>query len=123
MLVSLKRNNLGRLPTAELRLTREWKTVAVNELLIIEDYSNLMHLVSNIKGSLKSDCNVLELFGSCSFVGTFTGCPKVCWIEMTEELEPMRRSLFFCNLELLSDQRQLACTKGKTFVCTARTSC
>ncbi|WP_017319059.1 anthranilate synthase component I [Mastigocladopsis repens] len=87
MLVDLERNDLGRVC--------EWGTVAVDELLTIERYSHVMHLVSNIKGSLKSDCNALDLIRAMFPGGTITGCPKVRCMEIIEELEPMRRSLFY----------------------------
>lgn len=58
-----------------------------------------MHLVSNIEGSLRSDCNAVNLIRAIFHVGTLRGCPKVSWIEIIEEPEPMRRSLFFYNLD------------------------
>lgn len=87
MLVDLERNDLGRVC--------EWGSVTVDELLTIERYSHVMHLVSNIKGSLKSDCNALDLIRAMFPGGTITGCPKVRCMEIIEELEPMRRSLFY----------------------------
>ena len=87
MLVDLERNDLGRVC--------EWGSVAVDELLTIERYSHVMHLVSNIKGSLKSDCNAVDLIRAIFPGGTITGCPKVRCMEIIEELEPMRRSLFY----------------------------
>ncbi|BAZ26748.1 para-aminobenzoate synthase component I [Kalymmatonema gypsitolerans NIES-4073] len=87
MLVDLERNDLGRVC--------EWGSVAVDELLTIERYSHVMHLVSNIKGSLKSDCNAVDLIRAMFPGGTITGCPKVRCMEIIEELEPMRRSLFY----------------------------
>lgn len=87
MLVDLERNDLGRVC--------EWGSVAVDELLTIERYSHVMHLVSNIKGSLKSDCNPVDLIRAMFPGGTITGCPKIRCMEIIEELEPMRRSLFY----------------------------
>ena len=87
MLVDLERNDLGRVC--------EWGTVAVDELLTIERYSHVMHLVSNIKGTLKGECTTIDLIRATFPGGTITGCPKVRCMEIIEELEPVRRSLFY----------------------------
>ncbi|MEH2264933.1 anthranilate synthase component I [Nostoc sp.] len=87
MLVDLERNDLGRVC--------EWGTVTVDELLTIERYSHVMHLVSNIKGTLKGDCTAIDLIRATFPGGTITGCPKVRCMEIIEELEPFRRSLFY----------------------------
>jgi len=87
MLVDLERNDLGRVCA--------WGSVAVNELLTIERYSHVMHLVSNITGTLRPDCNAVDLIRAMFPGGTITGCPKVRCMEIIEELEPVRRSLFY----------------------------
>jgi para-aminobenzoate synthetase component 1 len=87
MLVDLERNDLGRVC--------EWGTVKVDELLTIECYSHVMHLVSNVVGILKSDLNAVDLIGAMFPGGTITGCPKIRCMEIIEELEPVRRSLFY----------------------------
>ncbi len=87
MLVDLERNDLGRVC--------EWGTVTVDELLTIERYSHVMHLVSNIKGLLKGDRTTIDLIRATFPGGTITGCPKVRCMEIIEELEPVRRSLFY----------------------------
>ena len=87
MLVDLERNDLGRVC--------EWGSVAVNELLTIERYSHVMHLVSNITGTLRSDSNAVDLIRAMFPGGTITGCPKIRCMEIIEELEPVRRSLFY----------------------------
>ncbi|MEH2423368.1 MAG: anthranilate synthase component I [Nostoc sp.] len=87
MLVDLERNDLGRVC--------EWGTVTVDELLTIERYSHVMHLVSNIKGSLKGEYTTIDLIRAMFPGGTITGCPKVRCMEIIEELEPLRRSLFY----------------------------
>ncbi len=95
MLVDLERNDLGRVC--------EWGTVTVDELLTIERYSHVMHLVSNIKGTLKGEClrhgeaerTTIDLIRAMFPGGTITGCPKVRCMEIIEELEPVRRSLFY----------------------------
>ncbi len=87
MLVDLERNDLGRVC--------EWGSVAVDELLTIERYSHVMHLVSNVKGTLKSDRTPIDLIRALFPGGTITGCPKVRCMEIIEELEPVRRNLFY----------------------------
>ncbi len=87
MLVDLERNDLGRVC--------QWGTVQVDELLAIERYSHVSHLVSNIRGILSEKYNGIDLIQSLFPGGTITGCPKVRCMEIIEELEPFRRSLFY----------------------------
>ncbi|MBE9190812.1 anthranilate synthase component I [Gloeocapsopsis crepidinum LEGE 06123] len=87
MLVDLERNDLGRVCT--------WGSVAVDELLVIERYSHVMHLVSNVKGLLNAHYSAIDLIRAMFPGGTITGCPKVRCMEIIEELEPVRRSLFY----------------------------
>ena len=87
MLVDLERNDLGRVC--------EWGTVKVDELLVIERYSHVMHLVSNVIGTLRSDRTLVDLIRATFPGGTITGCPKVRCMEIVEKLEPQRRSLFY----------------------------
>ena len=87
MLVDLERNDLGRVC--------KWGSVVVDELLRIESYSHVMHLVSNVKGSLKSESNAVDLIRAMFPGGTITGCPKVRCMSIIEELEAVRRSLFY----------------------------
>ncbi|MEW6497632.1 MAG: chorismate-binding protein, partial [Cyanobacteriota bacterium] len=87
MLVDLERNDIGRVC--------EWGTVKVNELLTIERYSHVMHLVSNIIGTLSPKCDPIDLIRGVFPGGTITGCPKVRCMEIIEELEPVKRNLFY----------------------------
>ena len=87
MLVDLERNDLGRVC--------EWGSVEVNELFTIERYSHVMHLVSNVTGRLRDEYDGVDLIRALFPGGTITGCPKVRAIEIIEELEPVRRSLFY----------------------------
>lgn len=87
MLVDLERNDLGRVC--------QWGSVEVDELLVIERYSHVMHLVSNVRGILASDRDPVDLIQGVFPGGTITGCPKVRCMEIIEELEPVRRSLFY----------------------------
>ncbi|MEA5532544.1 anthranilate synthase component I [Crocosphaera sp. XPORK-15E] len=96
MLVDLERNDLGRVC--------QWGTVEVDELLTIERYSHVIHLVSNVKGKLRQDKTSIDLIKALFPGGTITGCPKVRCLEIIEELEPVRRSLFYGSCGYL-DQR------------------
>ncbi|MDY6938778.1 MAG: anthranilate synthase component I [Cyanobacteriota bacterium] len=87
MLVDLERNDLGRVC--------QWGSVKVDELLEIERYSHVMHLVSNVTGTLNPTCDAVDLIHALFPGGTITGCPKVRCMEIIEELEPVRRSLFY----------------------------
>ena len=87
MLVDLERNDLGRVC--------QWGTVQVDELLTIETYSHVMHLVSNVVGQLRPDCDAVDLIRAVFPGGTITGCPKVRCMEIIEALEPVRRNLFY----------------------------
>ena len=99
MLVDLERNDLGRVC--------EWGSVEVDELLAIERYSHVMHLVSNVKGILKSDRDAIDLIQGVFPGGTITGCPKVRCMEIIEELEPVRRSLFYGSCGYLDSRGNL----------------
>ncbi len=96
MLVDLERNDLGRVC--------EWGSVEVDELFTIERYSHVMHLVSNITGTLRANCDAVDLIRALFPGGTITGCPKVRCMEIIEELESVRRSLFYGSCGYL-DQR------------------
>ena len=96
MLVDLERNDLGKVC--------QWGSVQVNELLTIERYSHVMHLVSNVVGNLSTDHDSIDLVCALFPGGTITGCPKVRCLEIIEELEPVRRSLFYGSCGYL-DQR------------------
>ncbi len=87
MLVDLERNDLGRVC--------EWGSVQVTDLMTIERYSHVMHLVSNVTGQLGSHQSIAQLIASMFPGGTITGCPKVRCMEIIEALEPVRRSLFY----------------------------
>ncbi|HWR89766.1 MAG TPA: anthranilate synthase component I family protein, partial [Dissulfurispiraceae bacterium] len=83
MLVDLGRNDVGRVA--------EIGSVKVKELMTIERYSHVMHLVSNVEGTLRKGLNAFDVFRSCFPAGTVTGAPKVRAMEIIEELEPTRR--------------------------------
>ncbi len=86
MLVDLGRNDLGRVS--------EFGSVKVRDLMYVERYSHVMHLVSAIEGTLRSDLDALDAFAACFPAGTLTGAPKVRAMEIIEELEPVRRGVY-----------------------------
>ncbi|MBI3351808.1 MAG: anthranilate synthase component I [Nitrospirae bacterium] len=86
MLVDLGRNDLGRVC--------DFNSVHVNEFMIIERYSHVMHLVSNVMGTLKKDQNAFDVLKACFPAGTLTGAPKIRAMEIIEELEKSRRGIY-----------------------------
>ncbi len=99
MLVDLERNDLGRVC--------QWGSVEVNELLTIERYSHVMHLVSNVIGTLRPECDAIDLIRATFPGGTITGCPKVRCMEIIAELEPVARSLFYGSCGYLDGRGNL----------------
>lgn len=83
MLVDLERNDLGRVC--------RFGSVRVSELMVLEKYSHVIHIVSNVKGELQDGKDQFDLVQAMFPGGTITGCPKVRCMEIIEELEPVRR--------------------------------
>jgi len=86
MLVDLGRNDLGRVS--------EYGSVKVRDLMYVERYSHVMHLVSHLEGRLRGELSALDAFAACFPAGTLTGAPKVRAMEIIEELEPVRRGVY-----------------------------
>jgi anthranilate synthase component 1 len=86
MLVDLGRNDLGRVC--------EYNTVRVEELMAVERYSHVMHIVSDIQGKLKPGQDVFGLLRATFPAGTVTGAPKVRAMEIIDELETTRRGIY-----------------------------
>ncbi|MHB1958583.1 MAG: anthranilate synthase component I [Acidobacteriaceae bacterium] len=86
MLVDLGRNDVGRVS--------EYGTVQVKDLMFVERYSHVMHLVSALEGKLRHELSAVDAFRSCFPAGTLTGAPKVRAMEIIEELEPARRGVY-----------------------------
>jgi anthranilate synthase component 1 len=86
MLVDLGRNDVGRVS--------EFGSVKVKDLLFVERYSHVMHLVSRIEGTLKKDLAPIDAFRACFPAGTLSGAPKIRAMEIIEELEPARRGVY-----------------------------
>jgi len=86
MLVDLGRNDLGRVS--------EYGSVKVKDLMYVERYSHVMHLVSALEGALRKDLDALDAFAACFPAGTLSGAPKVRAMQIIEELEPTRRGIY-----------------------------
>jgi anthranilate synthase component 1 len=72
----------------------EYGSVQVRNLMFVERYSHVMHLVSAIEGKLREGLSAVDAFRACFPAGTLTGAPKVRAMEIIEELEPTRRGLY-----------------------------
>ena len=86
MLVDLGRNDVGRVS--------EFGTVRVKDLMFVERYSHVMHLVSSLEGQLRQDLAPIDAFRACFPAGTLSGAPKIRAMEIIEELEPARRGVY-----------------------------
>ncbi|MBI4520615.1 MAG: anthranilate synthase component I family protein, partial [Gemmatimonadetes bacterium] len=83
MLVDLGRNDVGRVA--------RYGTVHVPELMVIERYSHVMHLVSQVEGQLREGLSAMDVLRASFPAGTVTGAPKIRAMEIIDELEPVRR--------------------------------
>ncbi len=86
MLVDLGRNDLGRVC--------EYHTVEVTDLMIVERFSHVMHIVSHVIGRLREDLTAFDVLRACLPAGTLSGAPKIRAMEIIDELEPTRRSTY-----------------------------
>ncbi len=86
MLVDLGRNDVGRVS--------EYGTVKVTNLMHVERYSHVMHLVSDIEGRLRPELSAVDALRSCFPAGTLSGAPKIRAMEIIEELESTRRGIY-----------------------------
>jgi anthranilate synthase component I len=86
MLVDLGRNDVGRVS--------EFGSVKVKELMVVERYSHVMHMVSSLEGKLRAGLNAIDAFRACFPAGTLSGAPKIRAMEIIEELEPARRGVY-----------------------------
>jgi anthranilate synthase component I len=86
MLVDLARNDLGRVCDPG--------TVEVPDFMRVEFYSHVMHLVSTVTGTVRADCDALDVFEATFPAGTVSGAPKPRAMEIIETLEPTRRALY-----------------------------
>jgi anthranilate synthase component 1 len=114
MLVDLGRNDLGRVCSTG--------SVRVSELMVIERYSHVMHIVSNVQGELSGGRDAFDLVRATFPAGTLSGAPKVRAMQIIDELEPVRREVyggavgyfsFSGNMDLAITIRTLVIKDGK----------
>jgi anthranilate synthase component 1 len=86
MLVDLGRNDLGRVC--------EYGSVRLDQMMVVERYSHVMHIVSDVRGRLRSGCDAFDLLRATFPAGTVSGAPKVRAMEIIERLEGTRRGLY-----------------------------
>ncbi len=117
MLVDLGRNDLGRVC--------ETGSVEVNELMFIERYSHVMHIVSNVQGKLEAGMDSFDAFRAVFPAGTLSGAPKIRAMEIIDELEPCKREVyggavgyfsFTGNMDMAIAIRTLIIKDGKVYV-------
>ncbi len=117
MLVDLGRNDVGKVATVG--------SVKVTELMTVERYSHVMHLVSNVEGNLKEGLDAFDVLAACFPAGTVSGAPKVRAMEIIEELEPTRRGpyagavgyfSYSGNMDTCITIRTLIIKDGKVYV-------
>jgi len=102
MLIDLARNDIGRIA--------ETGSVKVTDQMVIERYSHVMHIVSNVEGMLKPGLSSLDVMRATFPAGTLTGAPKIRAMEIIDELEPVKRGLYggACGYLSFSGEMDLA---------------
>jgi len=117
MLVDLARNDVGRVAEA--------KTIELSDVMSIERYSHVMHIVSEVKGRLAEGNNAFDALRAALPVGTVSGAPKIRAMEIIDELEPTRRGPyagavgyvdFGGNMDTCIALRTMVITGGKAYV-------
>jgi anthranilate synthase component I len=86
MLIDLARNDIGRIA--------QTGSVRVTDAFVVERYSHVMHLVSNVEGLLKPGMNNIDVLRATFPAGTLTGAPKVRAMQIIDELEPVKRGIY-----------------------------
>ena len=94
MLVDLARNDLGRVC--------EYGSVSVNELMVVETYSHVLHIVSSVSGTLRPGVTAMEALRASLPAGTLSGAPKIRAMQIIDELEPVRRGPYGGSVGYLS---------------------
>jgi len=114
MLVDLARNDVGR-------VCRNG-SVRVTDLLGVERYSKVMHLVSNVEGMLRDNCDAFDLLEAAFPAGTVSGAPKIRAMEIIDELEPTRRGIYAGAIGYFSFSGDMdVCIAIRTIVVDGRT--
>ncbi|HEX9021043.1 MAG TPA: anthranilate synthase component I family protein, partial [Nitrospirota bacterium] len=99
MLLDLERNDLGKVC--------DYGTVAVDEMMAVEDYSHVIHIVSNVQGKLAAGRDAFDLVRAVFPGGTITGVPKVRCMEIIDELEPVARGPYTGSIGYISNAGDL----------------
>jgi anthranilate synthase component 1 len=86
MLIDLGRNDVGRVSRTG--------TVALTESFVVERYSHVMHIVSQVEGELRDGLSYMDVLKATFPAGTVSGAPKIRAIEIIQELEPMKRNIY-----------------------------
>ncbi|MDM1342010.1 anthranilate synthase component I [Acinetobacter pseudolwoffii] len=86
MLIDLGRNDVGRIAKIG--------KVQVTDRMVIERYSHVMHIVSNVQGEVRDDVDALDVFKATFPAGTLSGAPKIRAMEIIDEVEPVKRGIF-----------------------------
>ena len=117
MLVDLGRNDIGRVSQPG--------TVAVSQLMEVERYSHVMHLVTHVQGKLRPGMNAFDVLRACFPAGTVSGAPKVRAMEIIAEMEPEKRGpyagaagyfSFSGNMDMAIAIRTMVVSKGVAYV-------
>ena len=117
MLVDLGRNDIGRVSEAG--------SVKVSELMDVERYSHIMHLVTHVQGKLRPDMDAFDALRACFPAGTVSGAPKVRAMEIIAELEPEKRGpyagavgyfSFSGNMDMAIAIRTMVVSQGTAYV-------
>jgi len=117
MLVDLARNDVGRVA--------EYGTVKLSDLMVVEHYSHVMHIVSNIEGTLREGLGAFDVLRASFPAGTVSGAPKVRAMEIIHELEPCRRGPyagavgyfgFGGNMDLAITIRTIVIKENRAFI-------
>ena len=99
MIVDLLRNDLGR--------NCEYGSITVKKLFSIETFANVHHLVSTIQGKMSKDSNVFKLIKGCFPGGSITGAPKIRSMQIINEVEPNRRSIYCGSIGYISSNQRV----------------
>jgi len=117
MLVDLGRNDIGRVSQPG--------TVEVSDLMDVERYSHVMHLVTHVQGKLRPDLNIFDALQACFPAGTVSGAPKIRAMEIIAELEPEKRGpyagaagyfSFSGNMDMAISIRTMVVNRGVAYV-------
>lgn len=86
MLIDLARNDIGRIA--------QTGSVQVSEAFVVERYSHVMHIVSNVQGTLQAGLSNMDVLRACFPAGTLSGAPKIHAMELIDQLEPVKRGIY-----------------------------